>query len=73
MLSDELSELLPIIRIKPLTDFLSGNFEMLKNHLYPQIFNKFIKLLWDYFNEVYIKLYLIYFMWLINHKKHRIS
>ena len=60
MLSDELNELLPFIRIKPLTDFLSGNFEMLKSHLYPQLFKKLIKQLWDYFNEVYIYLVILF-------------
>lgn len=42
------------LRVKPLVSFLKCNFDMMKKQLYPNLFNKFIKLLWNAFYEVCI-------------------
>ncbi len=52
ILTAELSSYPIEIRIKPLVEFLSCNLDMLKIRLYPQILNKFLKILWDFFLEV---------------------
>lgn len=55
LLSKDLNNLPMSIRLKPLIDFLTGNFEMLKYQLYPSLFSRFIKLLWESFYDVLLK------------------
>ena len=52
LLSDELANIPINARLKPLIDFLNVNFVMLKYQLYPQILNRFTKLLWESFYDV---------------------
>ena len=53
LLSDELDSYPIQMRLKPLIDFLVCNFDMLKQKFYPNLFAKFIRLLWNCFFEVF--------------------
>jgi hypothetical protein len=52
LLSDELDSYPTKMRLKPLIDFLVCNFDMLKQKLCPNLFAKFIRLLWNCFFKV---------------------
>ena len=52
LLSADLSAYPISLRLKPLIDFLTCNFDMFKKQMYPHLLNKFLKLLWDSFCEV---------------------
>lgn len=52
LLSPELAAYPLSIRLKPLIDFLTCNFEIFKRQMYPHLLNKFLKLLWDSFHDV---------------------
>lgn len=63
MLSNEFSNYPLVMRLKPLTEFLSFNFQMLRNELYFNLFCRFLKQLWNNFHEVSS----IYSFWQINY------
>ncbi|RNA00573.1 hypothetical protein BpHYR1_053079 [Brachionus plicatilis] len=44
------------IRIKPLVDFLTDNFKMLKQKLFSKIFLQFVKNLWNSFHHTFVEL-----------------
>lgn len=52
LLSPELAEYPLSLRLKPLVDFLTCNFDMFKRQMYPHLMNKLLKLLWDSFHNV---------------------
>lgn len=61
LMSEEFDLYSTNMRLKPLIDFLTCNFDMLQRQCYPGLFQRILYILWNHFHEVKLKLVYYYF------------